>query len=275
MRRLILISTMLYCGILFGQNPGNEIKEVRSFFGKDDPLDGFERASPSFTSDGKTMVYVRYTDWMQKVPYIADWKEGKWESKQLDFVNYVYNLAISPDGNRIIYKKYWPEDQDEISKTFVVDKQSGYWGNPKEVKTLYDMNAGYFNFTPDGTLWFFGRKPKTGVYVAKPDDNTIYSKPEWVSDDISPGKPTSFDVLMHPDKNKLIVTQDTFPKEMVESRGGNGVHYFEKIDEKWTWVKRLAVPYGWGASILPDGRFVYVRNSDIYYVNLKDLEIDW
>ena len=227
--------------------------------------------------DGKTMVYVKYTDWMKKKPYIANFIDGRWVHEELDFVNYVYNLAISPEGGRIIYKKYWPEDQDEISKTFIVERTGNTWSDPIEVKTLYDINAGYFNFTPDGTLYIFARKPKTGVYYATPDDKTIYSSPVWLSDDISPGKPTSFDVLMHPDKNKLIITQDTFPKEIREQEDfeGNGFYYFKKEGNSWKRIKKLPLAYGWGASILPDGKFVYVRNSDICYVKLADLVIDW
>ncbi len=262
-------------GDVFDEGDNNNLF-YRSFFEARNS-DDYERASPSFTQDGKTMVFVKYKDWMKKLPFIGKYQDGKWVSEQLSFVNYVYNLAISPDGNRIIYKKYMPENQDEISKTYVVDKVADSWGNPREVTSLYDINAGYFNFTPDGTLFIFARKPKTGLYYSKPDTNAIYSKPIWISDDISPGKPTSFDVFMHPDKNKLIVTQVGFTPEQREAQSydGNGIYYYKKINGNWERIKRLPLAYGWGSSVLPDGRFVYVRNSDIYYVSLEDLGIDW
>ena len=82
---------------------------------------------------------------------------------------------------------------------------------------------------------------------------------------------------MHPNKDKLIITQDTFPKEIQEKEGfeGNGFYFFVKEGESWKRIKRLPLAYGWGASITPDKKFVYVRNSDIYYVPLSQLGIDW
>lgn len=271
---LFLLASFSNLGFSQEQKETNYI-EPTPFFGDYDVLIGFERASPSFTADGKTMVYTRYTDWMLKMPFIAHLKNGMWESEPLEFVDYVYNLAISPDGRRIIYKKNFEENGEEISRVFVVDKRGGEWGTPKEVKTLYNMHAGYFSFTPDNVLYFFGRSPKVGSYYAYPHPDDIYTQPFWLSSDIAEGKPTSFDILMHPEKNKLIVTQDSFPEEMKDKVDGNGFYLFELIDYRWRRIKKLPLEYGWGANITPDGKFVYVRNSDIVYVNLKDLNINW
>lgn len=247
----------------------------RPFFGNNSRDHGREQTSPSFTADGKTMVFARYTDWMKKQPYIARWEEGKWQVEPLSFAETVYNLAISPKGDRIVYKQYVNVGEEEVTKAFVVDKRGGAWQEPMEVKTLFKINAGYFQIMEDGMLFMFARKPRKGIFYASPDKQNIYSKPVWFSDDLSPENCTAFDVHLHPNRNKLIITQVDFPKAKKEQYGEPGLYYFKKQGQNWERVKRIPLGYAWGASVTGEEELVFVRNSDIYKIPLKDLGIDW
>ena len=249
-------------------------KFYRPFFGNDIAPDGFEETSPSFTSDGKTMVFARYSDWMKKVPYMAELKNGKWIKKQLPIKDTLYNLAISPDGNRIVYKTFEYQGDEEITRAFVVDKKNGEWGESREVESLYNINAGYFQIMDDGALFMFARSPKTGIFYSKPVKKEIYTVPEWLSDDVSMPKSDSFDVLMNQERDKLIVTQ-AFSKKRYPDIGEIGMYYYKKVNDKWQRVKRLPIGYAWGATITPDNKFVFVRNGNIQYIPLKELGIDW
>ncbi|QBA64042.1 toxin-antitoxin system YwqK family antitoxin [Muriicola soli] len=246
----------------------------RPFFGDKDSIDGYEETSPSFTADGKTMVLARYKEWERKVPFIAQQKDGHWHKEQLPFVDTLYNLAINPSGNRIIYKVYDRLNGKEISRVFTVDKISNQWGAPTEVRSLYNLNAGYFHITPDNTLYFFARSPKTGIFVAKPRRKNKYSRPKWLGDEVSLPDSDSFDVLVHPDKNKLIVSQ-YYDESKYPERGKVGLYYYEKEANAWMRKKRLPLGYGWAPTITTDGKFVFVRKGGIQFLPLEELEIDW
>ncbi len=246
----------------------------RPFFGSDLAPEGFEETSPSFTADGKTMVFARYSGWVKKVPYIATLKNNKWIKEQLPITDTLYNLAISSDGQMIVFKKYSENDGEEISHAYTVTKSNNGWGTPVEQTNLYNINAGYFHFTPDGTLFMFARKPKTGIYYATPLGNGMYSKPVWLGDEVSFDKSVSFDAYVHPDKNKLIVTQE-YKRDRQKELGNIGMYYYKKINGTWKRIKRLPLAYGFGAHITPDDKFVFVRNGNIQSIPLKDLGIDW
>ncbi|MBT8281616.1 MAG: hypothetical protein KJO16_08560 [Muriicola sp.] len=246
----------------------------RRFFGEEDSIDGYEETSPSFTADGQTMVLARYKEWERKVPFIAYLKKGKWLKEQLPFVDTLYNLAISPGGNRIIYKVYDQLNGKEVSRVYTVDKRDGQWGAPVEIRRLFNLNAGYFQIAPDNTLYFFARSPKTGIFMSKPRKNNKYSRPKWLGEEVSLPDSDSFDVFVHPDKHKLIVSQ-YYDESKYPERGEVGLYYYEKEADSWIRKKRLPLSYGWAPSITADGKFVFVRNGGIQYLPLQELGIEW
>lgn len=247
----------------------------RTFFQESNTApNGYEEASPSFTADGKTMAFVRYSDWMKKVPYIAHLKDGKWEKEKLNFVEYLYNMAISPDGNRIIYKTFEEKNKEEITRVFVVDKQGDSWSNPVEVTNLFNVHAGYFQILNDGTLLMFARVPRNGIYVSKPRKKGFYSKPKWLSDVVGLPKSDSFDVFMNEDQDRLIVSQ-TYSQKKYPERGEIGLYYYKKEGTDWKRISRIPLGYAWGQCITPDNQFVFIRNGNIQKIPLKQLNIDW
>ena len=97
-----------------------------------------------------------------------------------------------------------------------------------------------------------------------------------MSDAVSPEGTTSFDVLVHPDEDRLIITRAGLPDEQKSTMGPRGFFYYRRTtDEGWQAEKRLNLPYGWGATILPDGRFLFVDAGDLQTVSLFTLGIDW
>lgn len=247
----------------------------RTFFNESNQAPkGYEDASPSFTSDGKTLVFSRYSDWMKKVPHIAHFENNQWVIKRLNFVNDLYNLSISPNGQRIVYKTFEIKGEEEITRVFVVDHKDGSWGTPMEVTNLFNMHAGYFQILKDGTLLMFGRKPKNGIYVSKPIKKGHYSKPQWLSDAVGMDKSDSFDVFMNEDKNRLIVSQ-TYSQKKYPKRGEIGLYYYKKEGSDWKRISRIPLGYAWGQGITPDNQFVFIRNGQIQKIPLKQLNIDW
>jgi len=246
----------------------------RSFFGENVAPNGFEETSPSMTSDGNTMVFARYSDWVKKVPYIAYLKNEKWEKKQLPIADTIYNLAISPNGKRIVFATYHEVDNKEIHKAYFVNKQGEGWSKSIEIKNLANINAGYFQIMEDGSVYFFARKPKNGIYYLEPRGNDGYSNPKWLSDAVGLPNSDSFDAFLNPQKNKLIVSQAYSEKKFPE-RGEIGLYYYEKVNGTWIRQKRLPLGYAWGVDITPDKRMLFVRNGNIQSINLEHIGISW
>ena len=167
------------------------------------------------------------------------------------------------------------QGEEEVSKAYVVNRQGDGWSEPIEVNNLYNTNAGYFNPQPDGSLYFYARAPRPGIYYSKPDEQDIYTRPQWLSDAVSPEGATSFDALVHPDGNKLIISRAGKLEGEYADLAPRGYYYYEKSGGEWQQKKRLPLPYGWGATVLPDGRFLFVEAGDLQTVNLAELGIQW
>ena len=162
----------------------------------------------------------------------------------------------------------------KVEQVFVTDWQDGQWQRPVEVLPLRGTDAGYFQIHPDGTLYYFCWKPKSGIYYSKPDSQKIYGEPIWLSDVVGLEESTSFDVLVHPDKTKLIISQ-YYAKKMHAEYGEPGFYYYEKKGDQWQRIQRLPLGYGWGANITADGNFVFVRGGQLRTIPVNELGIEW
>jgi hypothetical protein len=140
---------------------------------------------------------------------------------------------------------------------------------------LADIDAGYFCPVPDGTLYFSAHQPRTGIYRAEPDGTGGYGATEWLSDAVSPAGTVSFDVLVHPREDRLIVTRASKDDNDLSDPTMNGLFYYEKTNAGWQQRKRLPLLYGWGANVISGNKFVYVLDGDLHEVALKELGLDW
>ena len=91
---------------------------------------------------------------------------------------------------------------------------------------------------------------------------------------MSPEGTTSFDALVHPDEDRLVVSRDV-PESRRGDLGESGFYLYRLADDEWVEDRRLDLPYGWGATVLPDGRFLFVLDGDLQTVPLSALGLDW
>jgi hypothetical protein len=238
-------------------------------------LPDIRETSPSVSADGQTMAFARTENWRDKVPYIATRSGDGWTVAKAPFADTLYNLALTPDGQSAFFKVYEMQDGEEVSRAYRVERTADGWGTPQRLPSLFNTNAGYFCPMADGTLYFFARTPRPGIYVAEPDGEGSYGAPQWLSDAVSPEGTTSFDVLMHPDEDRLIITRASIPDDRADALGPRGFYLYRRTADGWREVQRLDLPYGWGAAVLPDGRFLFVDAGDLQTVPLAALGIDW
>lgn len=241
-------------------------------------LPDIRETSPSLTADGNTLVFARTQNWGDKVPYLATRanRDAPWQVQPLPFADTLYNLAISPDGQTIFMKQYDSLNQAKVSRAFRVDRTEDGWGEPIELDSLFNVNAGYFCPMADGKLYLFAPGVRgSGIYVSYPHPDGSYSPPQWLSDAVNLTSRTTFDVLMHPDEDQLIVTHVFSDEEKKAGKGPRGLYHYQKTAQGWGQGRYLRLPYGWGATATPAGQLLFVDAGDLQIIDLAVLGIDW
>jgi len=245
-------------------------------------MDGISEGSPDITADGNTLVFTRYESYGDQVPYIAErWASGSgWEVRQLTFTDTLYNLAISPDGQRIVYKtRNRPSPgADRVNNAFRVDRNpDGSWGEPVEMQP--DLkDAGYFRIANDGTLYLFinaSEGTPRGIFTSELNSDGSYSDPVWLSDAVSPFPSVTYSPIINDDETKIIVNRAGLSEEEEQKLGERGLYIHQKYGFQWDTGRRLNLPYSWYAEVLPDGRLIFVENGDLYEASLEKLGINW
>jgi hypothetical protein len=243
-------------------------------------LDGISEGSPDVTADGNTLVFVRYQSYGEKIPYIAERTASGWDVRQLTFTDTLYNLAISPDGQRIVYKtRNRPSpDADRVNNAFRVDRNpDGSWGEPVEMQPAL-TDAGYFRIANDGTLYLFinaSEGTPRGIFTSELNSDGSYSDPVWLSDAVSPFPSVTYSPVVNDDETKIIVNRAGLSDEEEEKLGEKGLYIHHKYGFQWDTGRRLSLPYSWYAEVLPDGRLIFVEDGDLYEASLEDLDINW
>jgi len=243
-------------------------------------LEGTSEGSPDITADGNTLVFTRYQSYGDKVPYIAERTESGWDVRQLTFTDTLYNLAISPDGQRIVYKtRNRPSPgADRVNNAFRVDRNSdGSWGEPVEMQPSL-KDAGYFRIAKDGTLYLFinaSEGTPRGIFTSELNSDGSYSDPVWLSDAVSPYPSVTYSPIINDDETQIIVNRAGLSEEEEEKLGERGLYIHQKYGFQWDTGRRLNLPYSWYAEVMPDGRIIFVEDGDLYQASLEDLQIGW
>ena len=243
-------------------------------------LEGVLEGSPDVTADGNTLVFTRYQSYGDKVPYIAERTESGWDVRQLTFTDTLYNLAISPNGQRIVYKtRNRPlPGADRVNNAFRVDRNpDGSWGEPVEMQPAL-KDAGYFRIANDGTLYLFinaSEGTPRGIFTSELNSDGSYSDPVWLSDAVSPYPSVTYSPIINNDETQIIVNRAGLSEEEEEKLGERGLYIHQKYGFQWDTGQRLNLPYSWYAEVLPDGRLIFVEDGDLYEVSLEDLGINW
>ena len=279
MNKLITtIFILLFPTILLAQSQA----EISVFEPSVISLEGVSEGSPDITADGNTLVFTRYESYGDKVPYIAERinSGSGWEVRQLTFTDTLYNLAISPDGQRIVYKtRNRPSPgADRVNNAFRVDRNpDGSWGEPVEMQP--DLkDAGYFRIANDGTLYLFinaSEGTPRGIFTSDLNSDGSYSDPVWLSDAVSPYPSVTYSPIINDDETKIIVNRAGLSEEEEQKLGERGLYIHQKYGFQWDTGRRLNLPYSWYAEVLPDGRLIFVENGDLYEASLEELGINW
>ncbi len=217
--------------------------------------------SPSFSRDGKTMVFARYdAAWENKDPFIAYLEDDGWRVESIGEIGSVYNLAISPDGMAVVYT-------DRARRLHRIHKAGDGWSMPEDLSALYGLTGSYPCLTDDGDLFFYDAEGRDGegIYVARRrEDGFAAAVPIFV-----PESGTAFDAYVADARGPMLVSR-CFDDEC-RSGPTNGIWEVQLTETGATEARKLPnLPYAWGVQpVEPLGLLVFTDGEDILAVPLS------
>lgn len=215
---------------------------------------GASETSPSFSRDGRTMVFARYgDDWDRKEPYVAMLTENGWQVERLSRIGPVYDLAIAPDGQTILYSS----QTDAGPELHRVRWRGIGWSEPQNLTETYGLRGTYPALTDAGDLLFFHEDGEegSGVYRARRDgDGFLPAEAGYL-----PVRGVAFDPF--PLDGAMIVTRCV--DDVCAPGLQNGVWVIP--DDPSAGPRKLdALPYVWGVQPVPQlGVTVFTDGEEI------------
>ncbi len=220
--------------------------------------------SPSFTEDGRAMVFARYDDdWTKKQGFIAYLTADGWQEELLEDIGEIYNLAIAPDGQSIFYSIRPEEGPPQLLR---LHRRDGAWTWVENLTNRYRISGTYPCLCEDGNLLFYDAEGPDGAGIYSAESAGIGfepAEPVYIPDEAAP-----FDVFST-DGRRLLVTR-CFDDDC-SSDERNGVWSVVRLPNGQVEEELVAgLPYAWGAQIVEElGLFIYTDGEDILAVPLE------
>jgi len=242
-----------------------------------------EHSSPSFTPDGKTVVWAAYSrPYKYMVIKTMNIRDGRWTAPRVVSFSGEYqdgSPVFSRDGNSLYFHSSRPvEGIKNPSFIWFTGRTKNGWTPPSKIKSPVNSgeSQGYLAFTQDETVYFNSiRKDGKGmhdIYQAITVDGRD-SEPKNLGEAIN-SKDSEFAPCIAPDQSCLV-----FSRYTEKPKGVQLYISFRKSDGSWT----KAVPMGDSIPVCRkarcskfsrDGKYLFFcatvdRNYDIYWVDAK------
>ncbi|AXG69998.1 hypothetical protein KORDIASMS9_02227 [Kordia sp. SMS9] len=225
----------------------------------------------SFTDDAQTMFVMRTADWDNQFGSIHAKSHGIFTtSTRIPVLDTIYNGAISPSGNKIIYSK--KAEGDEF--IYLLKKVENGWSEPVNLTLTSQIKGGYFYWLTEKDLFFYSDVQHGNIV-----QGTLINDQLKITDSLpilNTELGTEFSPYVNREKRFIIFTR------YLESDGaqqGFFVSYNLGSYEvpKWSHPKKIkTLPYGWNAYFINDGRqFLYTNGDNIMSVSTKSLNLTY
>ncbi len=233
-------------------------------------LKELDENSISFTEDGSTAFLTRGRDWQKQIGYLLFYEEGKLNHsrsllKQLDTI---YNGAISPSGDKIIYC----QRNEEETEIWLVKRKDDSIIQKINLTEQTGITGGYFNWRSQNEIYFY-TDINNGDLVKGRLQNDQLSIMDTLKS-INTIKGTEFSPFIDSQSRYLIFTRYM---EGNKDQQGFFISYNNGDHQNPVWdspVKIELLPYGWGAFI-KDDLFYYTDGTDIYFIPVDKLGLKY
>ena len=223
----------------------------------------------NFSADESVLFLTRTLDWKNQAAYIANKKSGLFtETMLINELDSIYNGAISPNADKIIYSTRG-EDQQNI---WLITKENGLWSDKINLTQESNIEGGYFYWLNDQEICFYHTINNGDIVFGELVEGQLRIKDSLRS--LNTSKGTEFSPFVDTKKKYIIFTRY---EEGNESNQGFFVSYNQGDynNPVWSKPKKLTMlPYGWSANIINDGtQFIYSNGEDILSIPVKELQL--
>jgi len=224
----------------------------------------------SFSKDESVLFLTRTSNWAQQTAYIAYKKNGIFtETIPLVELDTIYNGAISPNGDKIIYCTK-TQDQENI---WLINKENGLWNNKINLTESSNISGGYFYWFSNTEVYFYQNKNNGDIYLGKikKDKLTVTDSLNTLNTKAA----TEFSPFV--DKEKRFIIFSRYEEGNTANQGFFVSYNSSDFNNpQWSEPKKLSMlPYGWSPNIINNGaQFVYTDGEDIFSLPLKKLELE-
>lgn len=221
----------------------------------------------SLTADEKTFFLTRTAEWDVQSGHLSTKNHGIFtETTPLTGLDSIYNGAISPDGNSILFSNKSGQEES----IWLLKNKNGKWSQKINLTQKTGVKGGYFH-------WF----SNSDIYFYIPDNNGdivrgFLDKENLIIKDRLPGlnteKGTEFSPYM--DKEKRLIL---FTRYLEGDTGQQGFFVSYNLGNfempLWSEPEKLEMlPYGWNGLLINEGnQFLYTDGEDIKSLPVEDL----
>jgi Tol biopolymer transport system component len=272
----VFLALVACAGLLAAMPPPYQIARPLpepTLFGEGVISTGEFESHPAFTSDGRTLYFVRstpeFTGW---TIYVTHHTEGRWSPPKVAPFSGKHRDAdpfISADGRQLYFISDRPVDDQprQDMDIWVMDRaKSGDWGTPRNLGAPVNTAASEWfpTLAANGTLYFGSGRPgghgKIDLYRARRAGGK-FVEPE----NLGPGVNSAaheYEGFVAPDESFLLFMAGDRP----DSLGGEDLYISEQKDGKWTPAKNLGPKVnGPGLEISPylspDGKYFFFSSA--------------
>ncbi|ALM09075.1 hypothetical protein SB49_15720 [Sediminicola sp. YIK13] len=223
----------------------------------------------SFSKDQSVLFLTRTSGWTNQSASIAHLKNGLFtETVAINELDSIYNGAISPSGNKIIYS-IREGKQEEI---YLIEKIGDTWSNTINLSESSGIKGGYFYWLTESKIYFQTTLNEGDIVLGKLENGKLIIQDSLTA--LNTKKGTEFSPYVDKDKRFIIFTRYV---EGDKSNQGFFVTYNENNfnNPKWgTPTKLKMLPYGWGAFVINnENQFVYTNGEDFFSIPMDRLNL--
>lgn len=224
----------------------------------------------SFSKDQSVIFLTRTSEWAYQSAFISDLKNGLFtETVPIKKLDSIYNGAISPSGNKIIYSVR-KGNKEEI---YLIKKIGDKWSDKLNLSKPSGIEGGYFYWLTESKI-YFQTNLNEGDLVQGVLENDKLIIEDYLTN-LNTENGTEFSPYVDADKRYIIFTRYI---EGDKSNQGFFVSYNERDfdNPKWSSPTKLSIlPYGWSAFVINnETQFVYTNGEDFFCIPMEKLNLN-
>ncbi|MBT8186199.1 MAG: hypothetical protein KJO73_00765 [Croceitalea sp.] len=223
----------------------------------------------NFTKDESVLFLTRTNDWTIQSGYMATKNKGLFTvTFPIPMLDSIYNGAISPDGNQLIYSIR----NAQVLIIKILKKKANGWRHSINVTEQKGLQGGYFYWLNDTELYFYHDKNNGDLVQGRLQGERLIITDSLK--ELNTNSATEFSPYVDQEKRYIIFTRY---EESNPANQGFFVSYNRGNLQQPQWsepTKLNMLPYGWNARIINKGsQFLFTDGEDIYSMPSKMLKL--